>query len=1251
MALQQLLGDSSVTNNSLVFEQVHFQNALGLDPPGAVILSLEQGVSDLSWNFAIRTTVVAEPHSKEISHGHGVISILANPMLDMFERLVTGPMDRMAKNEDAERLMSKRAYGLFARVVEYDNFFRGIRSIAMDGQEAIATVALPETQPNRRESTAWKVCDTVSVDAFIQVLGLLMNTSDMISGDEVTVMVGLDRAVISTACRMEDVASWNVYTKFATTGDRQPVGDVFVCSPQSKLVALLSGCRFANLPISKLERALDSANSGRSAERPETSRAAQVSSCASSSMPSGLQTPATDGSGPAAGDLDMALKCLVAEYTGASHSDVSGEAVLSDLGLDSLASIELAGELASKFGLEMSSTDLMMCTLDRLSRLLGAFDLSFLGANQSKSSTKASLGLAVLEENHAEPLGLQAKGRRQKFFEILADISGVRPEKISLDSTLADVGIDSLSSVDLKQELEDEFAARIDDQLMVQTVGELLARLGMPESTSIAGTECDEPGSTVQAVPVPGSQDMERPLNLPNPLQLLRESDVHFDDSAYQRGFLGYWAEVAPLQDELLLAYIVEGFSALGVDLRQIRCGEMVPQFSYLTHKYDKLVARLWEILKYHGIVSINNAGDRMRSSRAVDPRPSSELQAAFEKRFPAYQDEASLIGLTGPRLADCLSGKEDAVAIMFGNAASLRIMENFYGRSPMMSTMTEQLVIYLTSLLRGVTVSRPVRILEVGAGTGGTTGRLAEALERYGIAARYTFTDISASLVSKAKAKFKKYAWMEFSTFNLEKEVPEGFRNEFDVVISANCVHATTDRTASCRRLREALKPEGFMVLSEVTRIMDWYDVCFGLLDGWWLVEDGSAYPLQPAEAWMSTFAAAGFASASYSEGPTAEANSQQLLVACNSHWDAPRPTMEDGNVDGDTDGGVCQLETVVYKETNGIVIHADVFFPRQAPALPMPVALMIHGGGHMTLSRKAIRPAQTRHLISNGFLPVSIDYRLCPEVSLEDGPMADVCSAYGWVRTELPRMAAQRGLAVEGETVVVVGWSTGGHLAMSLGWTAERAGLPPPTAVLSLYGPVDFESGELDSKRLPWLPGRAMSLERIMAALPTTPITGYDDSAKGDDTNLGWVRAGDARSELVLALFKEGIGLPLLLDGLRGAASRLSADGGEKGSWLAAASAERVASISPLARLRAGQYKVPTYVIHGTADQVAPFAGAERFVRELGARGVEHGFLALQGVDHIHDLRLRPGSEAWAAQVEPGYEFLFRLAGRRKL
>jgi acetyl esterase/lipase len=114
------------------------------------------------------------------------------------------------------------------------------------------------------------------------------------------------------------------------------------------------------------------------------------------------------------------------------------------------------------------------------------------------------------------------------------------------------------------------------------------------------------------------------------------------------------------------------------------------------------------------------------------------------------------------------------------------------------------------------------------------------------------------------------------------------------------------------------------------------------------------------------------------------------------------------------------------------------------------------------MTLSRKAIRPFQTAFLLAHNVLPVSIDYRLCPEISLIDGPIADTRDAYAWVQTGgLQAAVRSKGIAVDAKRIVVIGWSTGGHLAMTTAWTSKDAGLKPPVAILSFYGPTDFESG----------------------------------------------------------------------------------------------------------------------------------------------------------------------------------------------
>ncbi|KAF1923399.1 uncharacterized protein M421DRAFT_75508 [Didymella exigua CBS 183.55] len=227
-----------------------------------------------------------------------------------------------------------------------------------------------------------------------------------------------------------------------------------------------------------------------------------------------------------------------------------------------------------------------------------------------------------------------------------------------------------------------------------------------------------------------------------------------------------------------------------------------------------------------------------------------------------------------------------------------------------------------------------------------------------------------------------------------------------------------------------------------------------------------------------------------------------------------------------------------------------------------------------------------------------------------------------------------------------------------MTTAWTTKFAGMKLPLAILSFYGPTDFESGDLDKRRAEEYPERTMKIQNIIKALPKKPLTQYDGNGR-DTTGMGWVRPGDPRSELVLSLFKEGNGLSLLLNGLprskneENSSEDFSSEDSEDSSkddtddadtWLHAPDAERIAAISPLAQLRRGNYTVPTFVIHGTRDEIVPYHTAVTFVDALHAAGVEGHLLTVQGARHIHDVTLKMGTRQWDESVAPGYEFLLR-------
>ncbi|KAL1635043.1 Type I Iterative PKS [Diplodia intermedia] len=1341
MALQQHLGPRFA--GALSFEDLSFEQPLGVDASRDVTVVLEE-VEAGAWNFQLRSVAKADPRQRVSIHGRGKVRLGKPPRLQGYQHLVSERVADIANAPDAETLLSKRAYGLFSQVVTYAPLLRGIQSITMHGTRAIARIQVPSPHVAPDESSAIGPCDTVSLDTFIQVVGLLINSSDACIPNHVFVATGVESATLSAACDfLRGETAWTVYAAFRSTSETAAAGDVFVLTPAGEVAAAIMDVKFTRLPIATLEKLLDSANSSPTTKErhpPSVSRRPAVQPAVPSAQAVPQLVPSSSSSEDGAEDViatppgeldDSSLRKIIATYTGAAADAIAADSTMADLGVDSLAAVEFAEDLSQQFGKDIAAPDLLGCDLGALARLcltlepkprtkaraagpsppvaemlplvdvaqsvgtgpgrdrllkivgdacgapvadirddetlrdlgvdsLAAVELKseieevfavevdenvvhldstiaeivgYLGIGKAPSSAAASsLSLPTPAVQAAVQVPVEDGAIRQRVLQIISDACGAAVSSMRDEETLRDLGVDSLAAVELKGELEDAFGADLDDSLLDLSIAETIASCG----GAAAGASVDPSSSSVStsttSSTVP-SESVAVPADLGSPFDALVVSERTYSTKAAECGFEAFETAVGPAQDALMLAYMVEALAELGVDLRSMEKGQLLPAVRYKSkHAYDRLMQRVWIILEKHGLVETKGEAERVRGDAECPKSGSAELLARLQSDFPAYRCDVTLMDLTGSQLARCLAGKQDPVGLLFKTRQSQAILEDFYLNSPMLATATGMLVDMVANAVSSSKATSTVRILEVGAGFGGTTRKLVQTLQKLGRPVSYTFTDISPTLVNHALKKFAdQYPWLHFQTWNMEHAPPPALSaaGPFDIVIGTNCVHATADRTATLARLKQLLHPSsGFVVLSEVTDVVDWYDIVYGLLDSWWL-DKGGAYALQPPEAWVRCFKRAGFPAVTYSQGPTAALNTQRLLIG-SMRTDAvpqralPRPV----------------AETMVYKSVDGVDIEADVFWPQNPPASAMGVALMIHGGGHMTLSRKAVRPHQTAFLVANGVLPVSIDYRLCPEVQLVDGPVADTLDAYKWIKAALPGLARRRGVLVDAEQVVVVGWSSGGHLAMTTAWMTSD--VTPPRAVLAFYAPTDFESGDLDRRRAEEYPERSMNMRDIVKALPKRAITGYDGdgAAATDTTGLGWVRPGDPRSELVLSLFKEGNGLPLLLNGL-------PSDDEEEGAWTRWPDAERVAAISPLAQVRRGRYRVPTFVIHGTRDEIVPYASARAFVDALGREGVEGRLLTVQGARHIHDVALRPGSERWEETVAPGYEFLLAHLG----
>ena len=83
-----------------------------------------------------------------------------------------------------------------------------------------------------------------------------------------------------------------------------------------------------------------------------------------------------------------------------------------------------------------------------------------------------------------------------------------------------------------------------------------------------------------------------------------------------------------------------------------------------------------------------------------------------------------------------------------------------------------------------------------------------------------------------------------------------------FDIIVSANVVHASKNLRLALRRLHDLLAPAGLLILIESTTHFTWFDMTTGLIEGWQHFADDlrSDNPLLAADKWVEALLDAGF-------------------------------------------------------------------------------------------------------------------------------------------------------------------------------------------------------------------------------------------------------------------------------------------------------------------------------------------------------------------------------------------------------
>ena len=324
----------------------------------------------------------------------------------------------------------------------------------------------------------------------------------------------------------------------------------------------------------------------------------------------------------------------------------------------------------------------------------------------------------------------------------------------------------------------------------------------------------------------------------------------------YQELGLDRYQRFLPQLEALSADYTLHALHQLGMDFtlgQRFSTSEVIERYQ-IVPQHQRLLGRLLQILQEIDILQRVDAAqwEVQRVPAGVDPQTTEQ---SLRHQYPDCAAELDLLSRCGQSLAAVLQGECDPLQLLFPDG-SLGLVERLYQDSPAAQVINQQVQRAITIALEQLPPGRTVRILEIGAGTGGTTAFVLPQLA--GDRTEYVFTDISPLFTAQAAQKFAAYPFVTYETLDIEQEPHlQGFETQsFDIVLAANVLHATTDLQQTMEHVQALLVPGGLLVLLEGMQPQGWLDLTFGLTTGWWQFKDHDLrpdYPLLTASQWQS--------------------------------------------------------------------------------------------------------------------------------------------------------------------------------------------------------------------------------------------------------------------------------------------------------------------------------------------------------------------------------------------------------------
>ena len=359
---------------------------------------------------------------------------------------------------EGHRFKSSVFYSLFSRCLEYDGAYKAIKEayVSADFSEAAAEVILQEDPSGPRSSSAyWN-------DSLVHLAGFLANANPVRPLGSTLITNGFEESKQTVI--FHPGGKYLSYVRVVKSEGDAFSCDVFVFDSADKLVMQCSNLQFRKVDNASLERILGKVN------------AAPVTAPKIATFKKKDPHPSKGAS-----VLDTLLGSIATE-TGTDVAELTDDAVLSELGVDSIMAMQIVATVKNTTGFDVPSAFVFQCpTISSIRKELASSQVS--GGKAPESEVEEAVEEAAPSASQ-EKLASSSSVLKILLHGISAE-TGTEMNDLTNDALLSELGCDSIMALQIASTVKKETGYDLQGSFVLEcpSIGDIRRAFGDPDNS------------------------------------------------------------------------------------------------------------------------------------------------------------------------------------------------------------------------------------------------------------------------------------------------------------------------------------------------------------------------------------------------------------------------------------------------------------------------------------------------------------------------------------------------------------------------------------------------------------------------------------------------------------------------------------------------------------------------------------------------------------------------------------------------